>query len=46
MWLIALPFIVISFIMLFFLKEKPNIIGLENNKKDQVILNKNEQFIN
>lgn len=46
MWLIALPFIVISFIMLFFLKEKPIIIGLENNKKDQVILNKNKQFIN
>ncbi|MDE7222109.1 MAG: MFS transporter [Ureaplasma sp.] len=46
MWLIGLPFIFIAFVMLFFLKEKPIIHGLENSKK---IINQNSwnnNFIN
>lgn len=45
MWLIALPFIVIAFIMLFFLKEKPMVIGLENKKKISISSNKNKENI-
>ncbi|MDE5651476.1 MAG: MFS transporter, partial [Ureaplasma sp.] len=46
MWLIGLPFIIIAFIMLLFLKEKPMIRGLENTNKIHKSQLKNSNFIN